>query len=146
MVMEHHDKYFEGILQLRNPTNEVVRFVKDSVDRQATVHIARAEKVRGGIDFYLSSNRYLVKIGKILQTKFGGEIKRSSKLHSVHKQTSKLLYRGTILFRMPSFVKGDTITFKGEKILVIALGKRVVARNVASGKKYSIKYSEVREF
>jgi nonsense-mediated mRNA decay protein 3 len=84
-----------------------------------------------------------MKLGKRLQNTFGGVFKKSTKLFTRDKQTSKNLYRLTVLFRLPRFKKGDIIKYKGEEIRIINLGKKVFAKNIKTGKKYNINYKDL---
>ena len=67
-----HDDYFEGILQLRNPTEEVYKFL--------------ANQFRDHPKYWIAKK---------------GELKLSKKLFSQDRLTSKMVYRGTVLFRLP---------------------------------------------
>jgi len=136
-----HSNYFEGTLQLRNTTDDVLKYVLAAANRKK-VGIARTEKIKTGIDLYVTSNKFLQIMGKELQQKFGGEVKLSKKLHSVSKNTSKKLYRGTVLFRMPNFKKGDTISYKGQGAVVVSIEKKILLR-LESGKKVSLRYNQL---
>jgi len=92
--------YYEGTLQLRNPNKEVINFIKNQFKNNEKVHIAKHEKLKTGIDFYISSNRFLLSLGKKLKKSFKGELKTSRKLHSKNKITSKDVYRVTVCFRL----------------------------------------------
>ena len=137
------NNYFEGILQLRNPTKEVRKFVKELIERTLRVFVAKEEKVTNGFDLYLSSNRFLVNSGRKLQNKFGGEIKISSKLHTRKRLTSKEVYRVTVLFRRPSFKVGDIVRYKRGKIKVRTISKKVFGMDVDTNKKISVSFKDI---
>lgn len=137
--------YYEGILQMRDCTKEAVRFARKRIDKEPGVWIAKEAKVNGGFDFYLSSNKFLKKMGKILASRFPGIVKSSSKLHTQDRQTCKKLYRGTILFRMPNFNKGDVGVFRGDNVEVVSLAGEVVLKNTKTGKKKTYKFDEVNK-
>ncbi len=93
--------YFEGILQLRNPNKEVISYIENQFRKNPKEWIANVVGLKsGGFDFYVSSNRFLRKLGRKLKKAFKGEIKHSKKLHSTNRQTSRKVYRGTVLFRL----------------------------------------------
>jgi nonsense-mediated mRNA decay protein 3 len=94
------DQYFEAVIQLRNPHKEAVKCIENAVDKRKGVFIAKKSKVKGGIDFYISSQRYARTLGKILKKSFKGELKITRRLYGMDKQKSKQLYRGTVLFRI----------------------------------------------
>lgn len=138
-----HAGYYEGIIQLRNPNSNVLDFIKKEVEKKGNVFIAKEEEVENGVDFYISSQRFCQNLGKKLQLHFGGELKISARLHTISRQTSKELYRVNVLFRLPNFRKGDIITYRGEKIMILAIGKKIFAKNINTGRKLSIKYSSL---
>ena len=142
-IKKHNRLYYEGILQLRNPSIDAVPFVRKLAEKDSAVTIAKVRKVKNGFDVYVSSNAFLAKLAKILQGHFGGEIKRSSELHSVDRQTSKKKFRGTLLFRQPNFKKGDIITLKGEDIEIISFGRKVFGRYMKNGKKVLLRYNQI---
>jgi len=137
-----HDNYFEGILQLRNVDEEVVDFAVDETKKNDVI-IAKIKKVTNGFDIYVSRQRFLRSIGNKLQQRFGGQIKVSTKLHTRHRQTGKELYRVNLLFRIPKFKKGDIIEYKGDKIKIISMHKKVFAKDVKTGKKLNLNFKDL---
>jgi NMD protein affecting ribosome stability and mRNA decay len=127
--------YFEGKLQLRNPTPEVIKYVLKEIRQDKYVWVAKEEKVRNGIDLWLSSNKFLQNIGAKLKKRFTGVLKNSKKLHTQNKITSKLLYRGTVLFRCLNFKKGDVIEINGVPMKVMEISRQVRLKNLQTGKK-----------
>ncbi len=93
-------QYFEGTLQLRNPNEEVLNFISNQFKRNEKVWIAKQERLKTGIDLYVSSNKFLLKLGKKLKKSFKGELKTSRTLHTKNRLTSKNVYRVTVLFRL----------------------------------------------
>ena len=61
-----HAKYFEGILQIRNHTDELLEYIRKKVETDKKAIITKELKVMGGVDFYFSSQRYLRSLGKII--------------------------------------------------------------------------------
>ncbi|MEA2037630.1 MAG: NMD3-related protein [Nanoarchaeota archaeon] len=101
--METHDKspqYFQGILQLRNPNEEVINFIANQLKKNEKVWVAKQVKLKTGIDLYVSSNKFLMALGKKLKKSFKGELKTSRKLHTKHRLTSKNVYRVTVCYRV----------------------------------------------
>lgn len=141
--MDKHPDYYEGILQLRDASKEVVDFVRNQVEQRRNVWIAKEKRVGNGIDFYFSSQRYLRALGKKLKTKFNGELKESRKLHTQSHLTSKRVYRVNVFFRLLPFKKGDIITHRGDKIKIKSTGKLISGVEVKTGKKVSFKAEEL---
>jgi len=54
-----HNDYFEGILQLRNPNDEVISFINSQIKKRTGVFITKEQKGNNGIDFYITSQKYL---------------------------------------------------------------------------------------
>ena len=136
-------QYYEGILQIRNPSKEVIKKVRELVNRKKDVYISKEEKVTKGIDFYLSSWRYLIEIGNKLKKIFGGETKTSRKLWGVSRQTSKKVYRVIFLLRLPSVKIGDIIEYRGKKVKIKEFRKKIGAADIETGKKMLINYDEI---
>jgi len=130
---------------MRDCTPEVIKFAKQMIDKEPGVWAAKELKVTGGMDFYLSSNKFLKKLGKILASNFEGIIKSSSKLHTEDRQTGRKLYRGTILFRMPHFKKGQEGVFRGDEVQIISFGDQVVLKDLKTGQKKRYKFDEVNK-
>jgi len=96
-------EYFEGVLQLREVNKEVIDFCLDDIKRlshKGGIFFSKIEEVRNGLDLYCSSNKYLQHIGKTLKKKFKGELKTTARLFSKNRQTSKDVYRVTVLFKL----------------------------------------------
>jgi NMD protein affecting ribosome stability and mRNA decay len=137
------EQYYEGILQLRNPKKEVIKKTRDLVNQRKGVYIVKEERVRGGIDFYLSSWRYLLKTGSKLQKIFGGSKKISRKLWGVSRITSKKVHRVVFLLRLPAVEVGDIVEYRGKKVKIKEFRKKISAVDVETGKKMLIKYDEI---
>ena len=93
------DQYYEAVIQLRNPSQEGINCVINAIKRRKGVSIANEVQSKDGVDFYISSQRFAKSIGKLLKKSFNGELKESRKLYGMDRQKSKLIYRGTVLFR-----------------------------------------------
>ena len=140
-----HEKYFQGILQLRNCSKEVINFVKEETEKvnRPDIYISRIEKSKNGVDLYFTSNKFLRKIGKILKEKFGGDLKESEKLFSRNNQTGKNIYRLTVLFRYYPLKKGDLIKVNGKEYKVMFIGKNIQATEVLGGKKVRLSFDDI---
>lgn len=143
MPKEKPPDYFEGILQLRNVTQELYDWVYDIIEREKRVHIAKEKMVTNGYDLYLSDNHYLQALGKRLKKKYIGELKVSRKLHTQSRITSKLLYRVTVMFRQLPFELGDVIKTDSGSWKVLRVNAQVYAKDVESGKKKMFKIHEL---
>lgn len=94
-----NQSYYEAIIQLRPAKKEVLDFVRNSI-KERGAFISKEEKLKKGIDIYMSDQRFARALSKKLRVKYGGEVKLTRKLHTVSKRTGKKLYRVTVLFRL----------------------------------------------
>ena len=113
-----HSDYYEGVLQLRNPKKKIIDKIRELVDKRKGVWISSEKKVRGGIDFYLSDQRFLQALGRRLQKEFGCEFKSSKRMFGIRRGESKVVYRVFILLRVPEFEKGQVIEYRGRKVKI----------------------------
>ena len=141
--MIHNKDYFEGILQLRNISNEVIEFAVKEIEKNENMHIAKIIRVTNGVDIYVYPQKLLRSLGSKLQHHFSGQLIVSRKLHTRSRVTSKDLYRVNMLFRAPKFKKGDIIEYKGDKIKVISIHKKVFAKDIKTGKKLNISFKDL---
>ena len=96
---KRRQEYYEAIIQLRNPSEEAINSVANAIEKRNDVHIAKTVPLKTGVDIYLSSQKYAHTLGKMLKKSFKGELIESKKLYGQDRQTSRILYRRTILFR-----------------------------------------------
>ncbi|MBT4577081.1 hypothetical protein HOM13_03290 [Candidatus Woesearchaeota archaeon] len=98
---DKHENYFEAKLQLRPYDESMIRFAIDQIDNNNKVRIAKVVELKTGVDFYLSSRKFAAMMGKKLKKKFpGGKVLVTKTLFGQNKQTSKIIYRVTVLFRL----------------------------------------------
>ena len=92
--------YYEAVIQLRPKSQKVLRFIRDQVRKRPGVFISKEVVLKTGIDIYLSSQRFARDLGRKLKNQFQGELTISRALYGVNRQTSREVYRGTVLFRV----------------------------------------------
>lgn len=136
--------YFEGILQLRETPEEIANWVRNRVKKDAKAVITKEKPVTNGTDLYFNDQHYLQSLGKKLKQQFGGTLTISRRLHTVHKMTSKLLYRVNVLFKPLRYKRGDIINVHGEEARVLSLGEKVQIQYLSSGKKDVVKADRLR--
>ena len=137
--MQKPSNYFEGVLQLRTLSNEVIDFARSEITREGKAHIAKEKKLKTGVDFWVSSQHHLQNVGKRLKDKFGGILEISCRLHTKSHLTSKDLYRVSVLFKSLPFNKGDVIKFLGEEWKILLINNQVQLQNIVSGEKKWVK-------
>jgi len=100
IVYEGNDPYFQAVIQIRPHDEEVLRFIQKMVVERKEVFISKIETVAGGLDIYISSQRYARTIGDQLKRKFKGwELKVTRSIHTRDRLKSRDLYRGTVCFK-----------------------------------------------
>ncbi len=114
--------YFEGILQIRNPREEVIAFVEEWVSRHPDMRISRKKEISTGIDFEVTNQQMLVTLGHELHRRFGGLIQKNAKLHTYDHQKSKKVYRLTVLVRLPLFWVGSILETRKRLVRVTKMG------------------------
>lgn len=94
-------KYFEGTLQLRNIPEDVVNYAINELDKKQKdgVFVNNIENVKNGVDIMITSQKFLQALGTKLKKRFGGSVKLTRKLFTRNKQTSKHVYRVTLLYK-----------------------------------------------
>ncbi len=133
-----HPDYFEGILQIRGGNDELIEWIQARVKEDDKAAITKIKDVRGGLDLYVTDQHYLQNLGRKLQENFAGVMKISQRIFTTDKMTSKHVYRVTVLFRPLPFKKGDIVTYQGDKIEILGIGKKVRVRYVETNKKAEI--------
>lgn len=138
-----HPNYYEGILQLRNPNQEVIDFVKKAIHK-AGVFVSQEKRTVNGTDLYVGSQRFLRTLGRELQARFHGEMVISTRIHTRNRQTSKEVYRVSLLFRLYDLKIGQTAKFKNKFVKITHLGKKVKGIDVDTNKKVEFNYSDLK--
>lgn len=92
--------YFEAIIQLRPLDEEAFNWIFEEVDRRRNVSIAKVEKVKGGVDLYISDQKFARSLAPRFKKKFGGEIKTTRSLFGYSRDKGKRVYRVTVLMRL----------------------------------------------
>jgi nonsense-mediated mRNA decay protein 3 len=145
-------RYYEGILQVRaaardltpKEDREIRTFVAARADRglEDGDFVSRTEDVRGGVDFYVSSNGLAARLAKDLAGTFGGTVASSPKLFG--QREGKEVYRVTTLVRLPAFRIGDVVRYKGRLSEVLEVAPFVALRDLESGETRKFKPKDLR--
>ncbi|MBI4140231.1 hypothetical protein HY485_00170 [Candidatus Woesearchaeota archaeon] len=143
--MQKPSNYFEGVLQLRTLSNEIIDFARSEITREGKAHIAKEKKLKTGVDFWVSSQHHLQNVGKKLKEKFGGILEVSCRLHTKSHLTSKELYRVSVLFKSVPFKKGDIIKFVDEEWKILLINNQVQLQNTKTGQKKWVKIDIVEQ-
>lgn len=112
----------EELIDIRLQVENLVRTMQEKGHRG--LFITDMGKEHGGIDFYLSDKGAAITITKKIQENYGGEIKKSSK--NIGMKDSKQVYRMTYLLRLPSFRKGDFISYKDSFFYISSISRNKI--------------------
>ncbi len=91
--------YFEAVIQIRPKSQELYDFVEKQAEKEKDVFISKVVEQKDGYDFYVSSNKFALSVGKKLSKSFKGGLKGTRRLFSFDRSRSKNLYRSTVCFR-----------------------------------------------
>lgn len=129
--------YFEAIIQLRSSEEgrtsaSLVRmggWLDREMDRlggegRTGAYVSRAEKVRGGFDYYLGSQEIARIVGRGLSEHWGAQYQESIKL--VGRRDGADLYRVTILVRLPPYAPGDFVEIEGRPFKVLGFERKTL--------------------
>lgn len=140
-------QYFEAIVQLRNVPKKAktyfLQLIADQYQKKG-VYINKTVDLKNGVDYYLTKKNYAKRLIQEMQHTFGGSVGYHPTLFSQDSQTSKPLYRLTVIYRYPQFSEGDIIQDKfGHDLEVLNIGKNVYARRVEDDIKKEYSYDDL---
>jgi len=129
--------YHEAIIQIRaeqrnltrGEINEIVLNIETLVENlrakgNRSLFITDMSETHGGVDFLISDKGSALAITNKIQSRFGGEIKTSSK--NIGMKDSRQIYRVTCLLRLPAIKKGDFISYKNKYYFISSISKNKI--------------------
>lgn len=97
-----HEKYYEAIIQLRNPSPELINLINNQLRKNPDAFISIILPLKDGFDIYISSQRFARNLGNKMKRAFkNSELKISRKIVTRNRQTSRDVYRATVFFKLP---------------------------------------------
>jgi len=149
-----HGSYYEAILQVRGREGDLGEAESAEVQGKVLARIAsmrkssravfltKTEKVRGGLDFYISTTSAAKTIARELQDSWCAEYKESSSLWG--RRGGREVHRMTFLVRLPGFAPGDVVEFGSDEILVQGMSRGVVRGvDIRSGQPMEVRSQDV---
>ena len=134
-----NERYYEAVLQLRHASEEAQRWTEQRLASEG-VHISQREYVPEGIDYYLSSARFLRTLSREQRDRFGAEVTLTAKLFSQDKLTSRKLFRTVALVKMPPYHAGCVVFCEGKVIYLTSVsGEKLAGIDMSSGKRVSMR-------
>jgi NMD protein affecting ribosome stability and mRNA decay len=134
--------YYEGILQIRHQTPAVRDAIHEYLRQHKNVRLAKEVPVATGSDYYLSDQRTISPLAKLLHGQFGGELKTSAQHFSYDHAAGKNLYRVNAYLEIPEFTKGDVIKREDSYFYILGVSHKVKAENLMTGQQESFPYEQ----
>jgi len=140
-------KYFEGILQIRNASDEIYNFIQNDLSKNKSkgVHVTKEiiiDNLGRDRDYYYTDKRYLNIISGKLRQHFGALVKHNAQLFSIDWETSKNLYRLNVLVEFPKYNKNDVIKIDEQLYKIISMDEKVHVVNLETNTKTLLPHKE----
>lgn len=138
---------YTAIIQLRNRTNKnfdrIIARINQLFENQSLAHIIELKELDEGIDFYVIKTEKALAAAKQIIKEYGGIIDVTKKIFSVDKQTSKELYRTTILVRLFDFSIHDLIFYRDSVYEIVKFVKeKIICRNIYTSESKTLSFKD----
>jgi len=91
--------YYEAKIQIRSKNNELLDFVLTEI-KKYNVTISDQLKLKEGVDLYIDSSEFAVKLGKLFRDKYKKRPVITRSLTGEDKQLGKRIYKLTVCLRL----------------------------------------------
>ncbi len=91
--------YYEAIIQIRPSNKNLLDYIENQVKKKGDVFISKRIVKDYGTDLYLTCRRFALVLARRVKRNFKCEVKSTRTLYTRNRQTSKDVYRVTVLFR-----------------------------------------------
>lgn len=132
--------YYQAVLQVRRSghvlTEEERQLCYEHVlsSLRKDDFISRIEERKEGTDFYFSTTKAAKRAAEMLRKRFGGVIKDSYKTVGFDRQTATDTKRGTILFSLHGYKKGEIVYLDNSVYEVISSRLKLHVKNAEEEK------------
>ncbi len=92
-------KYYEVIIQIRGNNIEYYSNEVKKILEKEDIIITKEDEKKEGIDLYVTNSRRVIRVVNKIKRIYNVEIKITRKLHTRDRQTSKNVYKLTVLLR-----------------------------------------------
>jgi len=149
--------YHEAIIQVRTGNRklsdaeieDITQNVINQIDEMQSkgnraAFISDILNEHGGIDFFISEKQIAEGITKKLKSKYGGEIKKSSK--NIGMKDSRQVYRMTYLLRLLDYKTNDYIKFEKNYYKIISMqSNKVKLLNLSNLEEHTIEQKKLED-
>lgn len=132
--------YYQAVLQVRR-LNYVLTDEERAVCCDIVVNalreddfISRIQERKEGTDFYFSSAKAAKRTAETLKKQFGGKIRESYHTVGFDRQTGTDIKRGTILFQLHGYKKGEIVFVYNAVYEVTSAGQKLHVKNAQEEK------------
>ncbi len=132
--------YYQAVLQVRRQghalTEEERTLCYKSIlnTLRKDDFISRIEERKEGTDFYFSTTKAARRAAEMLKKRLGGVVKDSYKTVGFNRQTGTDIKRGTILFSLHGYKKGEIVHLQDSVYEVASSGVRLHLKNAEEEK------------
>ena len=139
------EEYYEGILQIMNPKDEIVDYVYKDIAKcdSKKINITKIVEHKLSWDIYFSSQKYTQLIAKKLHNIFGGTISISSRVHTRDTKKNKDLKRISVLYIVPDFAVNEVVEINSKAIKITGIHRMVTGNDIETGKKVAFEYKNI---
>jgi NMD protein affecting ribosome stability and mRNA decay len=142
---EKSGNYFQGVLQIRNPTSEVKKYLQKRLAQSRGVFASRLVEKDNILDAHISDNRFIRKVALEIEANFEANIQFASQLHTFDHLTSKDMHRLTALVVCYPFTKNDAIEYDGQYYVVRQVQKYAQLENIKTGELRKVSAFDVKD-
>jgi nonsense-mediated mRNA decay protein 3 len=143
--------YFQAILQVRRENQILGEDERDPITSLVTQSLREDEFIsriidrKEGTDYYFSSIKGAKRTAEILKKQLGGRIKESYHTVGCDEQKGTDIVRGTILFSLYQYRKGDIVLYRDEVFEILDASQRLKLKNAMKEKVLPWKKVEYEE-
>ncbi|MBU7043323.1 MAG: hypothetical protein HXS47_06995 [Theionarchaea archaeon] len=143
--------YYQAILQVRRENNTLTGEERDLISQRVTHSlreddfISRITERKEGTDYYFSSVKGAKRSAEMLKTQLGGTIKESYHTVGFDEQKGTAISRGTVLFSLHKYQKGDIVVYGDTVFEVTDASQKLTLKNATDKKVLPWKKVEIEE-
>lgn len=137
-------QYYEGILQIRNATSDVKKWIHGFLETcfQKGIIINEIKENGNSVDLFFGNKKDIPKVARKMQRVFGAHIEANASVHTRDHQTQKDVHRVNALVEVPPFKEKDVIEYENKLLYVTRLGKQIKTRKLPTYKPFVFTYSK----
>jgi NMD protein affecting ribosome stability and mRNA decay len=122
----------------------VISFVKRDIEKQKSkgIFLNNEEETSSGVNLYITNQTYAKVIARKVKEQFGAKVSFNETLFSMSKQTSRDIFRLTVLIELPNLSKTDMIVVNERCYQVTSVSKSISVIDLETGQKTALPRSD----